>query len=116
MTRHAAADRVFTIAHHRLVDAWRRSPHRPPISDARPRSAAQDNHQVDSIDPALQAAIDTLTDDQHAIILLGFVADLSLEDVARITHRRVGRAVKALQRRLAAAEEHAWLPQPNRPR
>jgi RNA polymerase sigma factor (sigma-70 family) len=97
---------VFTIAHHRLVDVWRRCAARPPTTDARLPDQPVLDDQLDSIDPALQAAIDTLTEDQRAVVLLRFVADLSLEDVARITHRRVG-AVKALQHRGLAALEHA---------
>jgi RNA polymerase sigma-70 factor (ECF subfamily) len=61
---------------------------------------------VDVADPQLQAAIDTLTDDQRAVVLLRFVADLPLHDVARITRRRIG-AVKALQHRALAALERA---------
>ena len=98
----------FAIAHHPLVDAWRRRAARPPTTDARlPDQPVVD--RLDSIDPALQAAIDDLTDDQRTVVLLRFVADLSLEDVARITRRRVG-AVKALQHRGLAALEHALAP------
>ena len=97
---------VFTIAHHRLVDAWRRRATRPPTTDARPPDQPVVDDHLESVDPALQAALDALTEDQRAVVLLRFVADLSLEDVARITHRRVG-AVKALQHRGLAALEHA---------
>jgi RNA polymerase sigma-70 factor, ECF subfamily len=50
------------------------------------------------IDDELLNALDALTDDQRTVVLLRFVADLPLRDVARITGRRVG-AVKALQHR-----------------
>jgi RNA polymerase sigma-70 factor (ECF subfamily) len=96
---------VFTIAHHRLVDSWRRRAARPVTADEPlPEQAVVDD--VDGADPQLQAAIDTLTDDQRAVVLLRFVADLSLHDVARITRRRIG-AVKALQHRALAALERA---------
>jgi RNA polymerase sigma-70 factor, ECF subfamily len=90
----AAARRrwVFTIAHHRLVDAWRRQAARPVTTGRQPpERAILDDHleQLDMVDPALQAGIDTLTDDQRVVVLLGFVADLSLHDVARITRQRV---------------------------
>jgi len=42
-----------------------------------------------------------LTPDQREVIGLRFVADLALEDVARITGRKVG-AVKAMQHRALA--------------
>jgi RNA polymerase sigma factor (sigma-70 family) len=97
---------VFTIAHHRLVDAWRRKAARPITADGPPPEQPVIDEQADSIDPALQAAIDTLTPDQRVVILLRFVADLSLHNVARITHRPIG-AVKALQHRGLAALERA---------
>ena len=53
-------------------------------------------------DPDLIAALDQLSPDQREVIVLRFVADLSLEQVAEVTKRRVG-AVKALQHRADAA-------------
>ena len=97
---------VFTIAHHRLVDAWRRRAARPITTDQPPPDRPVVDASLDEIDPSLQAAIDTLTEDQRVVVLLRFVADLSLHDVARITHRPVG-AVKALQHRGLAALERA---------
>ena len=97
---------VFTIAHHRLVDAWRRRSARPMTSDQPPPDRAAVDETSDGVDPSLQAAIDDLTEEQREVVLLRFVADLSLEDVARITRRRVG-AVKALQHRGLAALERA---------
>lgn len=88
---------VFAIAHNRLLDARRRAARRPVVSSSDlPEQAA---HPVpDAIDPALVEALATLTPDQREVVVLRFVADLPLEDVARITRRRVG-AVKALQHR-----------------
>jgi RNA polymerase sigma-70 factor (ECF subfamily) len=97
---------VFTIAHHRLVDAWRRRATRPITTDQPPPERPTVDEPLDEGDPALQAAIDTLTAEQREVVLLRFVADLSLDDVARITRRRVG-AVKALQHRGLAALERA---------
>jgi RNA polymerase sigma-70 factor (ECF subfamily) len=97
---------VFTIAHHRLVDAWRRRAARPQPADADPPDRPFVDDRLDGIDPALQAAVDTLTEAQREVVLLRFVADLSLVDVARITDRRVG-AVEALQQRGLAALERA---------
>jgi RNA polymerase sigma factor (sigma-70 family) len=97
---------VFTIAHHRLVDAWRRRAARPITIDESPPERPTVDEPSDEGDPALQAAIDTLTEEQREVVLLRFVADLSLDDVARITGRPVG-AVKALQHRGLAALERA---------
>lgn len=52
----------------------------------------------DVIDPALLAALARLTPEQREVVVLRHVADLSLEEVARITKRKVG-AVKAMQHR-----------------
>ena len=89
---------VFTIAHHRLVDAWRRRAARPQIVDGPVPDRPAVDDQVTIADPELQGALDALTDDQRTVVLLRFVADLPLRDVAKITGRRVG-AVKALQHR-----------------
>jgi RNA polymerase sigma factor (sigma-70 family) len=102
---------VFTIAHHRLVDSWRRRAARPATTDQPPPEQIAVDGQPDTIDPELQAAIDTLTDEQRVVVLLRFVADLSLRDVARITRRPVG-AVKALQHRGLAALERALTGEP----
>lgn len=88
---------VFSIAHNRLLDARRRESRRPrtsagPVPDNGGAPPAQ------GLDPELAAALASLTAEQREVIVLRFVADLSLEDVARITRRRVG-AVKAMQHR-----------------
>ena len=88
---------VFTISHNRLLDARRRQARRPvtswePVPDRAERPVA------DSFDPELASALTTLTDDQREVVVLRFVADLPLEEVARVTGRKVG-AVKALQHR-----------------
>lgn len=41
-------------------------------------------------------ALEQLTPDQREVVVLRFVADLSVRDAARMTRRRVG-AVKSLQ-------------------
>ncbi|MBW3669242.1 MAG: sigma-70 family RNA polymerase sigma factor [Actinobacteria bacterium] len=88
---------VFAIAHNRLLDARRRQGRRPPPASGvipdRPASLP-----AEPLDPALVKALGALTPEQREVIVLRFVADLPLEDVARIVSRRVG-AVKALQHR-----------------
>ncbi|HEX2039914.1 MAG TPA: RNA polymerase sigma factor [Acidimicrobiales bacterium] len=88
---------VFAIAHNRLLDARRRQGRRPAVShDAVPDRSVPP--PPEPVDPALVEALQELTADQREVLVLRFVADLPLEDVARITRRRVG-AVKALQHR-----------------
>jgi RNA polymerase sigma-70 factor (ECF subfamily) len=95
---------VFTIAHHRLVDEHRRRVRRRHLllTHAQLRVAPPD----EPLDPALVTALGALTADQREVVVLRFVADLSLETVAAMTNRPEG-AVKSLQHRalrnLAAA-------------
>ena len=88
---------VFTIAHHRMVDAHRRRTRRPVISgDEVPEQTSQP--PPEPLDPVLIAALDGLTEAQREVVVLRFVADLSVEEVARLTGRAEG-AVKAMQHR-----------------
>lgn len=96
---------VFSIAHNRLLDARRYAARRPALS-----SYAVPDHAAPAvpagIDSDLLAALVTLTPEQREVVVLRFVGDLPLEDVARITRRRVG-AVKAMQRRALESLERA---------
>lgn len=88
---------VFSIAYNRLTDVHRRRSRRPALSDlAVPEQATPP--PTDPIDPELVAALAQLTPEQREVVVLRFVADLPLADVARITGRRAG-AVKAMQHR-----------------
>ncbi len=91
---------VFTIAHNRMTDAFRRRSRRPRIVDRRPPTAVAPP-APDPVDDALIAALAELGDDQREVVVLRFVADLSLEDVAAITGRTAN-AVKAMQHRALA--------------
>ena len=66
------------------------------VAEAPPERACVDDRRDLDID--LVAALGELTPRQREVVILRFVADLPLEDVARIIGRRVG-AVKALQAR-----------------
>jgi len=103
---------VFTIAHRRVVDAWRKGARSPvevgyePDDDARTSPAAEagalellGHHEV----AVLLAA---LTDDQREVLVLRIVADLTVEQVAVVLGKRPG-AVKALQRRGLATVRRA---------
>jgi RNA polymerase sigma-70 factor, ECF subfamily len=89
---------VFSITHNRVMDSHRRFRRRPPPI----LQPVLENGEVppprEPFDPELVAALAALSLDQREVIVLRFVADLSLEGVARITGRTVG-AVKALQHR-----------------
>jgi RNA polymerase sigma-70 factor (ECF subfamily) len=91
---------VFAIAHRRRVDHTRRWRVRRRVVTGDP----PEHGRVDDrghLDVDLLAALDKLTPGQREVVVLRFVADLSLEEVAKIVHRRVG-AVKAMQARALA--------------
>jgi RNA polymerase sigma-70 factor (ECF subfamily) len=101
---------VFTIAHHRLIDARRYSARRPVELSAEPPEPRK--RADDAAEEALERIglgrvreiLAAISDDQRAVLLLRFVGDMSIDDVAKALDKRPG-AVKALQRRgLAAAK------------
>src|SRR3954451_16182634 len=66
---------VFTIAHHRMVDAHRRRSRPPVIADSdAPEAAAP--LPIDPLAPVPVPALDQLTEAQRELIVLRFVADL----------------------------------------
>jgi RNA polymerase sigma factor (sigma-70 family) len=95
---------VFTIAHRRLVDDWRRRSRRPQVTDDPGDLAEFCGGDVE--DDALSGlGAETvhrmcaeLPDDQRSVLLLRILADLTIEQVAAAIGRSVG-ATKALQRR-----------------
>ncbi|HET9443824.1 MAG TPA: sigma-70 family RNA polymerase sigma factor [Acidimicrobiales bacterium] len=91
---------VFSIAHNRAVDAHRRAARERGRLSELPAEAPAGAVEVPAelVDPTLVDALSALSAEQREVLVLRFVADLSLEAVARITGRRVG-AVKALQHR-----------------
>jgi RNA polymerase sigma-70 factor (ECF subfamily) len=93
---------IFTIAHRRLLDERRRSTRRPQISvvDAGDRPGGDvEREALDALGGQWVVELCRgLSVDQRTVLLLRIVADLSIEDVGRITGRSIG-AVKALQRR-----------------
>lgn len=98
---------VFTIAHRRLADDWRRRSRRPQLADD-PEALGETADGVggDVEEDALvrvgaenvQRLCDELPEDQRAVLLLRILADLTIEQVAGVMDRSEG-AVKALQRR-----------------
>jgi RNA polymerase sigma-70 factor (ECF subfamily) len=103
---------LFTIAHHRMIDDRRRSNRQPPVQR---EIAADDDVGLGDVEEDAFAVLanddvrellGVLSPDQRDVVLLRIVADLSVEDVARLLGKREG-AVKALQHRaLAALRRH----------
>jgi len=93
---------VFTIAHHLVVDERRSQSRRPAtaeLTDEVHRLVDDDDHTERVVgDDRVQRLLSQLPAAQRDVLLLRFVADLSIEDVADSVGRRPG-AVKALQRR-----------------
>lgn len=83
---------LFSIAHHRLGDHWRRKAHRPPApADAEDRLA----QLTDTTTPEqqlsefqrrrqLQLAMDGLPADQREVLLLRLEQELSLEEIGEV--------------------------------
>ena len=95
---------VFTIAHRRLVDDWRRRSRRPQVTDDDTDLAGLLGGDVED-DVFVRVGTDDvhrlcaeLSDDQRAVLLLRILADLTVEQVADVMGRSVP-SVKALQRR-----------------
>jgi RNA polymerase sigma-70 factor (ECF subfamily) len=95
---------VYTIAYRRWVDQVRRRSRRPRESAWSPeqdhRQSASAEHQAAQRAGTAWARelIETLSPDQRDVLLLRVFADLTIEQIAEATGKRVG-AVKALQRR-----------------
>jgi RNA polymerase sigma-70 factor (ECF subfamily) len=96
---------VFTVAHHRMLDASRHSARRPsdpvaepPEPSGPPASDAADEALARIGDERVREVLASLTDDQRSVLLLRIVGDLSLAQTAEAIGKRTG-AVKQLQRR-----------------
>ena len=102
---------VFTIAHHRLVDAGRRRARRPvePVAEPpEPRATPVDQAAEEALarisSEEVHRVLAGLSEGQRAVLLLRVIGDLSVDEVAKAIGKRPG-AVKQLQRRgLAAAQ------------
>ena len=104
---------VFTIAHRRLVDDWRRRSRRPQAADDPGDLTAYAGGDVE--DDALtrlgagtvQRLCGGLPADQRSVLLLRILADLTVEQVAEVLGKSVP-SVKALQRRGLRRLERAY--------
>jgi RNA polymerase sigma factor (sigma-70 family) len=96
---------VFVMLHHRLIDDVRRRKRRPEAAMG-PETLAGIEDPIDveaevvrnATETELRELLEQLTEAQRDVLLLRVFGGLTLEEVARSMHRRVG-AVKALQRR-----------------
>ena len=95
---------VFTIAHRRLLDDWRRRSRRPQLTDEPGDLSGHAGGDVE--DDALarlgaetvQRLCGELPADQRSVLLLRILADLTVEQVGHVLGKSVP-SVKALQRR-----------------
>jgi RNA polymerase sigma-70 factor (ECF subfamily) len=100
---------IFSVAHARLVDSWRRSGIQArnsvydPLTDTRSAESAEDR-----VLGSMGGVMDTLArlnEDQREVLILRIVSDLAIDQVAGIMDKTPG-AVKQLQRRgLSALRE-----------
>jgi RNA polymerase sigma-70 factor (ECF subfamily) len=102
-TEHQFRSWVFTIAHRRLQDERRRAARQPHLAELAPETTMPagdvEREALDALGERWVIALcGRLSADQRTVLLLRVVADLTAEEVARITGKTVG-AVKALQRR-----------------
>jgi RNA polymerase sigma factor (sigma-70 family) len=100
---------VFTVAHHRMIDASRHRAARP--SDAvEPEQMERVGHSISFEEDAIAALgsselehlLAATTPEQREVLLLRYVADLTLHEAAQVLGKEYN-AVKALHRRALSA-------------
>lgn len=94
---------LYRIAHARVVDHYRKTERRPNETDIEKvsvsTSADMDNRLLrQQTAKALRLAISELTADQQQVVILRFIEDKRLEEVAQLMGKNVN-AIKALQHR-----------------
>lgn len=102
---------LFTIAHHRMIDDRRRANRQPPVGDVDLEHSVdcgdvEEDAFADMAYDSVRELLAVLSPEQRDVVLLRVVADLSVDEVARLLGKRAG-AVKALQHRaLASLRRH----------
>jgi len=97
---------LYRIAHNWITDTYRRQP--PPALPLDPELSAGKEHDPQHTvterleQQKVRAALKLLTPEQRQIVMLRFIEDLPIEDVAQAVQKPAG-AVKALQHRALAA-------------
>ena len=98
---------VFTIAHRRMLDAWRSQGRRVPLADGEGAQGRAESTWQGNVEDEAMASMSTveveallghLTAAQRDVILLRVVGDLSVAQAARVLDTSEG-AVRALQNR-----------------
>jgi RNA polymerase sigma-70 factor (ECF subfamily) len=96
---------VFTVAHHRMIDANRKTQARPSdptethVIERQAPTADFEDHSIAHLGPAeLDHLLVATTPDQRDVLLLRYVADLTLHEVAEVLGKEYN-ATKALHRR-----------------
>jgi RNA polymerase sigma-70 factor, ECF subfamily len=103
---------LFTIAHHRMIDDRRRASRQLPtrgdvgVDESQGWGDVEEDAFADMAGDQVRDHLAVLSPDQRDVVLLRIVADLSVEEVAHLLHKREG-AIKALQHRaLASLRRH----------
>ncbi|WP_422935418.1 RNA polymerase sigma factor [Sinomonas sp. P47F7] len=93
---------LFTIAHSRTVDHYRRRERTPTLvphdPESDPRTTSLTAEEAALAGTGVLSLLDGLTEDHREVLLLRVVADLSIEQSADVMGRTTG-AIKQLQRR-----------------
>ncbi len=96
---------LFSIAHHRLIDAVRRDSRRPVSlapGDEIELGAGSGDAETEALtrieEGEIVRRLSTLSEEQRSVLLLRILGDFTVEEVARAIGKRPG-AVKQLQRR-----------------
>jgi len=95
---------VFTVAHHRLIDASRYTARRPvePVAEPPEPAGAAADAETEALEmigrDQVAEILGSLSDDQRTVVLLRVVGDMSVRDVAEAIGKKPG-AVKQLYRR-----------------
>ena len=103
---------LFVIARRRIADHYRNRARRPrliALTDQAPMAAAADDQAIEALstDQAIEALVRDLSADQAEVVLLRVVADLSVEQVAKIMGRSPG-SVRVLQHRALRHLAKIW--------
>lgn len=98
---------LYRIAHNLLVDRYRRSGREAvelsaDLSDGRPHADPAAMAQNSEERRRLMRAIERLTPEQQQVITMRFIDNLEVEEIARLTHRRIG-AIHSMQHRALAS-------------
>ena len=93
---------LFTIAHNKAVDYYRRAPHLPLDELIAPPFHSDLAGETEHLqqEGVLLRAIQALPDDEQELIRLRYVAELSFAEIARALHKSEGAAKKMLYRLL----------------